>query len=109
MIGENSIFVSIKFNEEFYKIQANKNLGICDIILPGNPIPPKKTYVTLQKDERKKAKELYNAKKAEYDKEIARRNIIRNTILNKFGGQQINDISVLESLTKVLHQIVNIL
>ena len=47
------------------QVQANKNYGLCDVILPGTPVEPENTYINLQKENRKKEKALYDAKKAE--------------------------------------------
>lgn len=114
MIGTNSIVFNFRIKnnknpQSPYKVQlqANKNYGLCDVILPGNPIQPERTYLNLEKEKRKQAKLLYNEKKAEYDKEMLKRNSIRNTILNKFQGRQLNDNIVLERIENVLSYLLN--
>lgn len=115
MIGAKSIVLNLKVTnnknaQSPYKVQvqANKNYGLCDVVLPGTPVKPEKTYINLQKEEdRKKEKALYDAKKAEYDKEMAKRKGIRNAILNKFQGRQLNDKVIVESLKNALYNLLN--
>ena len=114
MIGAKSIVLNFKVTnnknaQSPYKVQvqANKNYGLCDVVLPGTPVEPEKTYINLQKEDRKKEKALYDAKKAEYDKEIAKRKAIRNTVLNIFQGRQMNDSLVIDNLKRVLYTILN--
>ena len=89
------------------QIQANKNYGLCDVVLPGTPVEPEKTYINLQKEDRKKEKALYDARKAEYDKEMTKRKGIRNAILDKFQGRQLNDEVIVESLKNTLYNLLN--
>lgn len=110
MIGAKSIVLNLKVTnnknaQSPYKVQvqANKNYGLCDVVLPGTPVEPEKTYINLQKEDRKKA--LYDAKKAEYDK--AKRKGIRNAILAKFQGRQLNDEVIVESLKNALYNLLN--
>ena len=112
MIGERSIVLYLKVfvKDEPYdvKIQANRNLGICDVILPNEPVPPVFIEDSSYKTEtRKKREELFKEKKAAYDREMARRTSIRNAILNKFQGRQINDSYVVRSIKSVLPQLLN--
>lgn len=114
MIGAKSIVLNLKvtnnkngFSPYKVKVQANKNYGLCDVILPGTPIEPENTYINLQKENRKKEKALYDAKKAEYDKEMAKRKGIRNAILDKFQGRQLNDEVVIEGLKNSLYNLLN--
>ena len=112
MIGAKSIVLNLKVTnnknvQSTYKVQANKNYGLCDVIIPGTPVEPEKTYINLQKEDRKKEKALYDAKKAEYDKEMAKRKGIRNAILDKFQGRQLNDSMILESLKNTLYSLLN--
>lgn len=111
MIGAKSIVFNLKVTNNKngfspYKVQANKNYGLCDVVLPGTPVEPEKTYINLQKD-RKKERALYDAKKAEYDKEMAKRKGIRNAILDKFQGRQLNDEVIVESLKNALYNLLN--
>lgn len=112
MIGAKSIVLNLKVTnnknaQSPYKVQvqANKNYGLCDVVLPGTPVEPEKTYINLQKEERKKEKALYDARKAEYDK--AKRKGIRNAILDKFQGRQLNDEVIVESLKNTLYNLLN--
>lgn len=105
MIGAKSIVLNLKVTnnknaQSPYKVQvqANKNYGLCDVVLPGTP---EKTYINLQKED----KALYDAKKAEYDK--AKRKGIRNAILDKFQGRQLNDEVIVESLKNALYNLLN--
>ena len=110
MIGAKSIVLNLKVKNNkkcVVSLQANKNYGLCDVILPGTPVEPEKTYINLQKEDRKKEKELYDAKKAEYDKEMARRKGIRNAILDRFQGRQLNDEAIVESLKNTLYNLLN--
>lgn len=113
MIGAKSIVLNLKVTnnknaQSPYKVQvqANKNYGLCDVVLPGTPVKSKKTYINLQEEEDRK-KALYDAKKAEYDKEMAKRKGIRNAILNKFQGRQLNDKVIVESLKNALYNLLN--
>ncbi len=110
MIGAKSIVLNLKVTnnknaQSPYKVQvqANKNYGLCDVVLPGTPVEP--AYINLQKEDRKKA--LYDAKKAEYDKEMTKRKGIRNAILDKFQGRQLNDYLIVESLKNALYNLLN--
>ena len=114
MIGAKSIVLNLKvtnnkngFSPYKVQVQANKNYGLCDVILPGTPVEPENTYINLQKENRKKEKALYDAKKAEYDKEMAKRKGIRNAILDKFQGRQLNDKVVIEGLKNSLYNLLN--
>ena len=114
MIGAKSIVLNLKvtnnkngFSPYKVQIQANKNYGLCDVVLPGTPVEPEKTYINLQKEDRKKEKALYDARKAEYDKEMAKRKGIRNAILDKFQGRQLNDEVIVESLKNALYNLLN--
>lgn len=111
MIGAKSIVLNLKvtnnkngFSPYKVQVQANKNYGLCDVVLPGTPVEPEKTYINLQKD-RKKEKALYDARKAEYDK--VKRKGIRNVILDKFQGRQLNDEVIVESLKNTLYNLLN--
>lgn len=114
MIGAKSIVLNLKVTnnknaQSPYKVQvqANRNYGLCDVILPGTPAEPEKTYVNLQKEDRKKEKDLYDVRKAEYDKEMAKRKGIRNAILDKFQGRQLNNDMVVEQLKNALYNLLN--
>ena len=114
MIGTKSIVLNLKVrnNKNAYspyevKVQANKNYGLCDVVLPGTPVEPEKTYINLIKEDRKKEKILYDARKAIYDREMAKRKGIRNAILDKFKGRQLNDEVVIESLKNTLYNLLN--
>ena len=114
MRGARSIVLNLNITnnknvQSSYKvqIQANRNYGLCDVILPGTPVEPEKTYINFQKEERKKEKDLYDVRKAEYDKEMAKRKAIRNTLLNKFQGRQLNDEVIVESLKNTLYNLLN--
>ena len=110
MIGAKSIVLNLKVKNNkkcTVSLQAHKNYGLCDVILPGTPVEPEKTYINLQKEDRKKEKALYDAKKAEYDKEMTRRKGIRNAILDKFQGRQLNDEVIVESLKNTLYNLLN--
>lgn len=114
MIGARSIVYNFevannKNPQSPYKvqIQANRNFGFCDIILPGNPVAPEKISSNLKKDDKKQEKESYEVKKAEYDAEVSKRKAIRNLIFNRFQGRQLNDEIVVESLRNALSIVLN--
>ena len=114
MIGAKSIVLNLKvtnnkngFSPYKVQVQANRNYGLCDVVLPGTPVEPEKTYINLQKEDRKKEKALYDARKSEYDKEMAKRKGIRNAILDKFQGRQLNNDMVVEQLKNALYNLLN--
>ena len=114
MIGAKSIVLNLKItnNKNAYspyevKVQANKNYGLCDVVLPGTPVEPEKTYINLQKEDRKKEKALYDVRKAVYDREMAKRKGIRNAILDKFQGRQLNDSVIVDELKSTLCNLLN--
>lgn len=114
MIGAKSIVLSFivinnKNSQSPYEVevQANKNYGLCDVVLPGAPAEPEKTYINLQKEDRKKEKDLYDVRKAEYDKEMAKRKAIRNALFDKFQGRQLNDEIIVNELEKALRNLLN--
>ena len=114
MIGAKSIVLNLKvtnnkngFSPYKVQVQANRNYGLCDVVLPGTPVEPEKTYINLQKEDRKKEKALYDARKSEYDKEMAKRKGIRNAILDKFQGRQLNNDIVVEQLKNALYNLLN--
>lgn len=121
MIGERSIVLYLKvlskaeskaesaaLRQYEVKIQANRNFGICDVVLPNEPVPPVFIEDSSYKTEtRKKREELYQERKAEYDREMAKRKSIRDVILNRFQGRQINDSYIVESIKNTLSQLLN--
>ena len=114
MIGAKSIVATLKivnnkdaFSPYKVQVQANKNYGLCDVILPGTPVEPEKTYIKLEKEERKKEKALYDARKAEYDKEMAKRKGIRNAVLGKLQGQPLHSDITIERLKRMLSELLN--
>lgn len=114
MIGTRSIVLNLKVKnnknaQSPYKVQvqANKNYGLCDVVLPGTPAEPEKTYINLQKEDRKKEKDLYDVRKAEYDKEMAKRKAIRNALFDKFQGRQLNDKIIVAELEDALRNLLN--
>lgn len=114
MIGAKSIVLNLKVTNNKnakspyeVKVQANKNYGLCDVILPGTPVEPEKTYINLQKEDRKKEKALYDARKAEYDKEMLKRKAIRNALFNNYQGRQLNNKEFVEHLRNVLYYLLN--
>lgn len=50
---------------------------------------------------------MYDAKKTEYDKEMAKRKAIRNVLFDKFQGRQLNDEVIIESLKNALYNLLN--
>ena len=114
MIGRKSIVLNLnitndKNSQSPYKVQvqANKNYGLCDVILPGTPVEPEKTYINLIKEDRKKEKALYDARKALYDKEMLRRKAIRNAVLDKYQGRQMNNKYAPHELAIFLYNLLN--
>lgn len=114
MIGARSIVLNLKIENKNntaspyeVKIQANKNFGICDVILPNTPVPPEKTYINLKKEDRKREKALYDIRKETYDKEMLKRKFIRNVIFDKFQGRQFNSDVVVERLKETLCDLLN--
>lgn len=100
MIGERSIFTTISINN--FKpgapfdviVQANKNGGICDVILPKTQTEPVKPADTSNGE----AVRVYNAAKKEYDCYMQERSTLRSEILNRYQGRQLHSAYVEETL-----------
>lgn len=109
MIGANSIIKNLiipNTNDKAHSfeviVQANKNYGICDVVIPHNFVAPEKPTKST-----KEANFLYKEKKSEYDANMARVKEIRNQLLWEFQGRQINDSEVRIHLTNVLYSKLN--
>lgn len=114
MIGAKSITLTLKIANKknpaiTYPVvlQANRNYGLCDVVLPNEPVAPVKDYSFLPKDKQASGKTRYEEQKKEYDKEITERKAIRSNILNTFQGRQLNssvvDLQIKEALTILLN------
>ena len=110
MIGERSIFTTISVNN--FKnpvapfevvVQANKNGGICDVILPKTQAEPVKPVDTSNGE----AVRAYNAAKKEYDCYMRERAALRSEILNRYQGRQLSSAYVEETLDNFLTYLLN--
>lgn len=108
MIGYNSIVRSFLIKVEGYKkpaevlVQANKNYGICDIIIPHNlvkPVPPARPT--------KESNKAYKAAKSEYDSKMWKITQLRSELLTEVQGRQINDECVCIHLYNILYEALN--
>lgn len=101
MIGRKSFYITKTINGTVVYIQANKNYGICDVIIKNSmtmPIPP----TGGKKAEWIEKKKLYEAKKAEYDAHVAKLKDLRQTVLNAMQGRQITDPYNVEAIANFL-------
>ena len=123
MIGERSIFTTISVNN--FKnsaapfkvvVQANKNGGICDVILPKTQAEPASVMViTAVPAEPVKpvdtsngeAVRAYNAAKKEYDCYMRERSALRSEVLNHYQGRQLYSAYVEETLDNFLTYLLN--
>ena len=110
MIGERSIFTTISVNN--FKnpaapfevvVQANKNGGICDVILPKTQAEPVKPVDTSKGE----AVRAYNAAKKEYDRYMQERSALRSEVLNRYQGRQLRSAYVEETLDDFLTYLLN--
>lgn len=108
MIGKNSETINLVItNSRNPKksfeviVQANKNLGICDVFLPFHP---KKPYLNGT-DEKSLAK--YNELKSAYDEKVKKIASLRSYIINEYQGRQVNNPNVIEDLSETLYYILN--
>lgn len=108
MIGANSIYRTYKIkNIETGKtirvnVQANKNLGICDVILPIERVAPQKPDNVTKESNR-----AYKEAKYEYDCYVQSIKNLRQAVMNKFQGKQFNDSYWSEHLGNVLSELLN--
>lgn len=110
MIGKRSIFTTILVNN--FKnpvapfevvVQANKNGGICDVILPETQAKPIKPVDTSNGE----AVRAYNAAKKEYDCYMRERADLRSGVLNHYQGRQLHSAYVEETIDDVLAHLLN--
>ena len=110
MIGERSIFTTILVTN--FKnlaapfeviVQANKNGGICDVILPKTQAEPVKPVDTSNGE----AVRAYNAAKKEYDCYMRERVTLRSEALNHYQGRQLCSAYVEETLDHFLAYLLN--
>lgn len=109
MIGNKSLVntfeVSNKNNPEkpiLVYVQANKNYGICDIVIPNKLVAP--TAPTVPTKESNKA---YKEAKKQYDAAMGKYIKLRSDLLNIFQGRPLNSIEVKEHLSYMLDLLVN--
>lgn len=106
MIGANSIYRNYKIkNIKTGKtvkvtVQANKNLGICDVILPIEKAAP-------QKPDTKESNKAYKEAKYEYDCYVQGIKNLRQTILNNYQGRPFNSQAISEELGEFLFNLLN--
>ena len=110
MIGERSIFITILVNNSKNPVapfevivQANKNGGICDVILPKTLTEPVKPVDTSKGE----AVRAYNAAKKEYDCYMRERAALRSEVLNRYQGRQLFGAYVEETLDNFLTYLLN--
>ena len=110
MIGERSIVTTSLVNS--FKnpiatfdvvVQANKNGGSCDIILPKTQAEPVKPVDTSNGE----AVRAYNAAKKEYDCYMRERAALRSEVLNRYQGRQLFGAYVEETLDNFLTYLLN--
>ena len=110
MVGKRSITNSVLVNN--FKnpiatfevvVQANKNGGICDVILPKTQAEPVKPVDTSNGE----AVRAYNAAKKEYDCYMRERAALRSEVLNRYQGRQLSSAYVEETLDNFLTYLLN--
>ena len=110
MIGKHSTITTIFVNN--FKnpvapfevvVQANKNGGICDVILPKTQAEPVKPVDTSNGE----AVRAYNAAKREYDCYMRERSALRSEALNRYQGRQLYSAYVEETLNDFLTYLLN--
>lgn len=110
MIGERSIFATILVNN--FKnptapfkviVQANKNEGICDVILPKTQTEPVKPIDTSNGE----AVRVYNTAKKEYDCYMREKSALRSEVLNHYQGRQLYSAYVKETIGNFLAYLLN--
>lgn len=110
MIGEKSliknfIIPNTRNKQKSYEVlvQANKNYGICDIIIPNDLVAPEPPADKSSKPE----KAAYKAAKLIYDTKMRKAKQLRSDLLNAFQGRQINDSFIRTHLSNVLYSVLN--
>ena len=110
MIGRRSIFTTLlvpnftNLAAPFeVVVQANKNGGICDVILPKTQAEPVKPVDTSNGE----AVRAYNAAKKEYDCYMRERSALRSEVLNRYQGRQLHSTYVEETIGDVLAYLLN--
>lgn len=110
MIGRRSIFTTILVTN--FKnlaapfevvVQANKNGGICDVILPKTQAEPVRPADTSNGG----AVRAYNAAKKEYDCYMRERSALRSEFLNRYLGRQLCSAYVGITLDSFLTYLLN--
>lgn len=108
MIGANSIYCNYKIkNIEtgktiIVKVQANKNLGICDVIFPIEKVAPQKPINAT-----KESNKAYKEAKYEYDCYVQGIKNLRQAVLNKYQGRPFNSQVISEGLGEFLFNLLN--
>ena len=110
MVGKRSITNSFLVNNSKNPVapfevvvQANKNGGICDVILPKTQAEPVKPVDTSNGE----AVRAYNAAKKEYDCYMRERAALRSEVLNRYQGRQLSSAYVEETLDNFLTYLLN--
>lgn len=101
MIGRRSLYFTKTINGTVVYIQANKNYGICDVIIKNSMAAPLLS-TGGKKEEMKERRKRYEEQKAEYDAHIAKLKDLRQTILNAMQGRPITDPYNIESIVNFL-------
>lgn len=101
MLGNKSIYKTVKVKNKTIKVQANRNLGICDIFLPVERQAPEKPEAFTKET----AKE-YRKAKFEYDCYMQSIRAQRQAFLNKFQGRQLNSETVQIKVYNFLKEII---
>lgn len=108
MIGVNSIYrthkvKNIKTSKTIrVNVQANKNLGICDVIFPIEKVAPQKPVNATKEDNK-----AYKEAKYEYDCYMQGIKNLRQAVLNNYQGRQFNDQAIQEELSNFLFNLLN--
>lgn len=108
MIGYNSIVEAFLIKVEGAKkpvevlVQANKNYGICDILIPNNLVKPEAPSRPT-----KESNAAYKAAKQIYDIRMREAVQLRSDLLNAFQGRQLNSEDTCIHLYNVLYETLN--
>lgn len=108
MIGANSIYHNYKVKNiktgetTIVKVQANKNLGICDVIFPMEKVAPQKPVNAT-----KESNKAYKEAKYEYDCYVQGIKNLRQAVLNNYQGRSFHSQTVSEELGKFLFNLLN--
>lgn len=108
MIGANPIYRTYKIKNiktgktVRVNVQANKNLGICDVIFPIEKVAPQKPANAT-----KESNKAYKEAKYEYDCYVQGIKNLRQAVLNNYQGRPFHSQAISEELGEFLFNLLN--